>query len=539
MGFLWMIKKDLLLFVREKKSTLLLLLLPLTVIGIVGSVFGAASGISFSTPVGICNRDAGNLSEQFIDALHRHIPLKIYPEADCEVVARQDVFQGTTAAATFIPENFTAGIVQGRSQDIGLIVDNSRAQTAWATETTIKGAFQELSRQISIAFISQVWEKLGEANSTIDPILHKLNTSMQKISDTRATLANLSQAIDAIDTAKMKSDVNQTINYLNTADSNLNQAAVQLAQMKQEAPQLNQQIAAIETLIAATKGHISNVRSQLDLVEQAIDQLALFKAQATWLFNESNATITYLLSEAAAIESALTDAKKGLSEIISRNPEEAITPIIVRAETAFPSARYIHFLIPGIAGIVTMFIALFLSSVSLVREKNSGTFVRNLLSPMSILSFTVQKAVSALFLTILPVIVLFAIGVAVFEVFIPLGSAPLLILTMMLLALVFVGIGLIIAFFSESENTALLGSLMIGLPLLFVSGIFFPLEMMPPAMASVAQLTPITQGIEVYKKIVFYNVGFEAIGPFLAYLAAAAVISVTAAYLLFRVRGVR
>jgi ABC-type polysaccharide/polyol phosphate export permease len=112
--------------------------------------------------------------------------------------------------------------------------------------------------------------------------------------------------------------------------------------------------------------------------------------------------------------------------------------------------------------------------------------------------------------------------------FADLGLLAFLLLASLLSLLTFTALGILVAIFAESEATAFLASLVIGLPLLFMSGILFPYEFMPSFMASIAQITPIAPAITAmqsgmiyripnaatFAQLAFYAVAFTALGAF-------------------------
>jgi len=153
------------------------------------------------------------------------------------------------------------------------------------------------------------------------------------------------------------------------------------------------------------------------------------------------------------------------------------------------------------------------------------------------LAFTIQKTVSALILTTIQVTLLFLIATLIFGISFSLATLPYLMLSTMLISMTFIGIGMSIAMISESENTAFMASLLLAMPLMFMSGLFFPFEIMPPLTAYIGSILPITQGIHIYMKLVMYQTSVMAVMPFFAILGVYALSSVFLAYLVMRYKG--
>jgi ABC-2 type transport system permease protein len=61
-----------------------------------------------------------------------------------------------------------------------------------------------------------------------------------------------------------------------------------------------------------------------------------------------------------------------------------------------------------------------------------------------------------------------------------------------LIAVAFAAIGIAVSNFSKSQSTAILASLLLVIPMLFLSGIIFPIEFMDPGMRTFSMLLPLT-----------------------------------------------
>jgi ABC-type multidrug transport system permease subunit len=102
---------------------------------------------------------------------------------------------------------------------------------------------------------------------------------------------------------------------------------------------------------------------------------------------------------------------------------------------------------------------------------------------------------------------------------------------LLLLLFAFNALGVVIAAFSESEATAFLASLVIGLPLLFLSGILFPFEFMPAPIVILGQATPLTPAIIAMQSAILYATpNFGVFGTLLIYDIVLAVLAAGALY---------
>jgi ABC-type multidrug transport system permease subunit len=86
-------------------------------------------------------------------------------------------------------------------------------------------------------------------------------------------------------------------------------------------------------------------------------------------------------------------------------------------------------------------------------------------------------------------------------------------MVLILSAIIFTSIGMVIAAFSNSESTAILLSLLIVIPMVFLSGIFVPIEKLPIGIAQVTPFLPSTLSTIILENAIFYVQGQKFILP--------------------------
>src|SRR5450759_2908618 len=110
----------------------------------------------------------------------------------------------------------------------------------------------------------------------------------------------------------------------------------------------------------------------------------------------------------------------------------------------------------------------------------------------------------------------------------------LLFLVILVYSAAFIGIGMAIATFAESENTAMLTSLVLSIPMLFLCGVFFPFEIMPKLMVKIGSALPITMGIRALDSVLIYREGFDVLAGYLAPLLLYGIAGLGLAYILLK-----
>jgi len=155
-----------------------------------------------------------------------------------------------------------------------------------------------------------------------------------------------------------------------------------------------------------------------------------------------------------------------------------------------PNLVYRWFIVPGLTGILALFSALLITSLSIARERELGTFDQLLVSPTSTPEIIISKSLPAL--AIGSLVGLSMVGVGVFLFGIPFtGSFGLLLASLVLFILSVVGIGLMISAVSATQQQAILGAFAIGVPAVLMSGFATPVENMPVILQWLAQAIPL------------------------------------------------
>lgn len=171
---------------------------------------------------------------------------------------------------------------------------------------------------------------------------------------------------------------------------------------------------------------------------------------------------------------------------------DAQTPKLAAVRHWFnPNLTYRWFIVPGLTGILALFSALLITSLSIARERELGTFDQLLVSPTSTPEIIVSKSLPALAIGTLLGLLMISAGVFLFDIPFT-GSFPLLLISLVLFILSVVGIGLMISAVSMTQQQAILGAFAIGVPAVLISGFATPVENMPVVLQWVAQLIPLT-----------------------------------------------
>ena len=141
-------------------------------------------------------------------------------------------------------------------------------------------------------------------------------------------------------------------------------------------------------------------------------------------------------------------------------------------------------------------------STTLATYRDSGVLKRLRVTPLKTSTLALGFALSQLIFIALGIIVLFVIGLAAFGVQV-LGSWAALIGVMIFGMVTFLALGTAIGSIARSPRAATIITLMIFMPMIFLSEMWMPISLFPTWLQPICQALPLTPLITVARDIVF------------------------------------
>lgn len=151
---------------------------------------------------------------------------------------------------------------------------------------------------------------------------------------------------------------------------------------------------------------------------------------------------------------------------------------------------FLDFFVPGVIGLTVMTTCVFGMQGTISRFRAAGIFRKLATTPMTPFEWLVARMIWFLFISLLTLAVVMGFGILVFGMNMTL-NAPALLLVICSSAM-FSALGMIVARFVKNEETASAASNAITFPMMFLSGTFFQLELMPDYLQQIASLLPLT-----------------------------------------------
>jgi ABC-2 type transport system permease protein len=197
-----------------------------------------------------------------------------------------------------------------------------------------------------------------------------------------------------------------------------------------------------------------------------------------------------------------------------KNETIAAPPYQIQLENRMifnPELKSSYNFLPGVIAMILLLISAMMTSLTIAKEKESGTMEILLVSPVSPLLIILGKVGPYALLSFFNAILILIMGYYVFQVpivgglFLLLGMCALYVLTAL-------SLGIFISAKSKSMKAAMMGSLMsLMMPSMLLSGFLFPITSMPPFLQYVSKIVPATYFIEIIKGVMLKGVGLSYI----------------------------
>jgi ABC-2 type transport system permease protein len=222
---------------------------------------------------------------------------------------------------------------------------------------------------------------------------------------------------------------------------------------------------------------------------------------------------------------------QALASVGTGAPLGGVAPVVFQSVHS-RDLGYIDFLVPGIVGMTVMQLGLFGVAFGFVRLKRTGALRRLFATPTSPAYFLAAQVASRLIIGFVQVVILFGIGIWFgLQMF---GDYLSLAVIVLLGSIIFLAIGYAIASWAKNEDQAAPVANLISLPMMFLSGVFFPRDAMPDFLANITQYMPLTYVNEALRAVVNDGSNLASLGPQLLGMGVWAAIAFVLAVMLFR-----
>lgn len=202
-----------------------------------------------------------------------------------------------------------------------------------------------------------------------------------------------------------------------------------------------------------------------------------------------------------------------------------------------PERRSADFMVPGIMVVIIMIVTVQQTAVTLVRERELGTFEQLTVSPMRRGELMLGKVTPWVGIGVIDMVAVAALGMLLFDV--PMrGDVFTFLFATFLFVLCCLALGLIVSARASSLESANIIALMVAfLPAFMLSNFVFPLNSLPAALQWISYLFPARYMVAIARSVMLKGAGMEVLWPQVLALGVYAAVSLTIATLMYARRA--
>jgi ABC-2 type transport system permease protein len=197
------------------------------------------------------------------------------------------------------------------------------------------------------------------------------------------------------------------------------------------------------------------------------------------------------------------------------------------------SVEYYDFLLPGLVAMGVMNFSITGMAIAVARYREQRILKRILATPLRPFKFLAAQVLSRLLLALVQAALIVGVGVFLFGARIY-GNVAWIFILATVANLIFLNIGFAVAGRARNPDSAQGIASAVALPMMFLSGVFFPTDTLPQVMQAIVRFLPLTPLIEALRKVSLEGLSITDTGPQLILLGAWGVVSFALAAMNFR-----
>ena len=220
--------------------------------------------------------------------------------------------------------------------------------------------------------------------------------------------------------------------------------------------------------------------------------------------------------------------------INATNALAMVQPYNVQAEGVVAGhSSYFDFIAPGIMAMTVMMSVMTGLPAAISQEKEVGTLDGMMVAPINRLSIIVGKTLAQTARGLLQGVIILVLASLLFGVSIQ-GSIILVFALLLLGVFSFVGLGVVLTSFAKDQETAMMVMMTLMFPMMFLSGVFFPIQQMPWYMQDISKMLPLTYAADALRKVMVLGAGIPQITTELTVLIVFGVVMIGIAVPVFK-----
>ena len=234
------------------------------------------------------------------------------------------------------------------------------------------------------------------------------------------------------------------------------------------------------------------------------------------LYHTNSASIQFIVDASDPNQGSVASnyAQNVLADYQTKIMRENAVPIQIVPQIQMlynPEMRSSYNFVPGLMGFIFIIICSMMTSVAIVREKETGTMEVLLASPVKPLYIVISKMIPYSIISWFILIIILLMSVFVLHVPIS-GNLVWMNVFSLIFIIVSLGLGMLISSIVNTQVAALIASGMgLMMPMMILSGMLFPIESMPKLLQGISCVVPARWYISGIRKVMIEGAGVEHI----------------------------
>jgi ABC-2 type transport system permease protein len=212
---------------------------------------------------------------------------------------------------------------------------------------------------------------------------------------------------------------------------------------------------------------------------------------ASQILESSTQGIFYRLSNMVASQTSVSTKDADIEPSVMHSLNNFKDDISLHINRIYGNIKYIDFLVPAILGMTIMMSCMMGMGATIAGERETGELARLFMTPTSVSTVIGGKIAAKLLIELVRALILIFMAVLLFQVSIKGGFLQTFIV-LVIGALCFVGFGIMLSARTQTQEDYAQISLPFSMPMMFVSGVFYPIETMPWILQKLAYIFPLT-----------------------------------------------
>lgn len=499
----WMVLKG------DKVRLVPLVLFPIIMIAVFGFSAGSAPK---HLPAAVVDYDHSAMSQEIADSLSAVETFTMKYSVGTQDEGRKLLDSGNIRVLFVLPQGLGDDIASGKPSHIDILVDQSDSSVASIAKATAQAFTAQVSAKISAQRLAAMHAQadaataeLGAAEAASIMVAKQGSGSVAASqSETAARWGSLAYTY-----SRSSKNVKDTVQGLRNSlgylvDQNEIAGSFTPASMT----------SATLALLATGDSQASTLQTIASYQGLGAAQSLMFR-DAGVIYSDYSKAAGQLTAQGAqaALSAQFIDSAQGRVGQIASQTETAGAAIEANfIEPYGYGRRGIDYLLPAIIAMAIFQGATMNLGRAIAGEKKDGSLTRVFLTPTSNTTIVLGTQMFYLLLEVVRSSFMIIVAVALFSVSIS-GSVIDIMIIIAIFAIGTTGVGMVLSVMTNNQEQYMALAMLVSMPIMFLSGVFFPVQTMPPLLQGVAQFLPVTYAADALRGVMVKGFTLSQVMP--------------------------